>query len=370
MAELFKNIYNPVFFTTFTSAVKEIVTDFNTEAFLQTIYDDDWELKEYKQRMRHVAVSLKQHLPGNFNQHVTHILEIIQLLNSKGIREKSIEYMFFPDFIELYGLDNFTVSVNAFETITQFTSCEFAVRPFIIQYEKEMIKQLHSWSAHKHVSVRRLASEGCRPRLPWAMALPSFKTDPSSIIPILTTLKNDSSEYVRRSVANNLNDISKDHPEMVIQLAQQWLGQSKETDWVVKHACRTLLKQGNKEVMKLFGYSNIQSIQIASFKVHTPTVTIGDFLEFSFILQNQGKTPAKIRLEYGLYYLKANGNLARKVFKISEKMYPENSDSFIVRRQSFKLITTRKFYPGLHQVAIIINGHEFEALDFELGIRN
>ena len=102
------------------------------------------------------------------------------------------------------------------------------------------------WSKHKDPRVRRLASEGCRPRLPWAMALPDFKRDPSKILPILEQLKADSDVWVRKSVANNLNDISKDNPELAISIFKKWLGGNKETDWIVKHAARTLLKQGNK----------------------------------------------------------------------------------------------------------------------------
>ncbi|CAL2085860.1 3-methyladenine DNA glycosylase AlkC [Tenacibaculum sp. 190524A02b] len=366
MAELFKNIYNDRFFERFTNIVLAIQPNFNKTQFIKDIYTDNWEQKELKQRMRHITTVLNTHLSPNFEQNVELLIAVIQYIEQNNIKQESIEYMFLPDFIEVYGMNHYNVSVKAMEQITQFTSCEFAVRPFIIAYPDKMLTQMKAWSTHKHPMVRRLATEGCRPRLPWAMALPELKKDPTPILPILETLKGDVSESVRRSVANNLNDISKDNPEIVMQLAKKWMGTSKEIDWVVKHASRTLLKQGNSEIMELFGFGSIENIKITDFNIHTPKVSIGNYLEFSFKLKNISSPPSKIRLEYGLYYQKANGTLSKKVFKISEKQYDGQSTTAITRKQSFKIITTRRYHVGLHQVSLIINGQELEAFNFEL----
>ena len=366
MAELFKNIYNQKFFDTFIDVILQIKPDFNKKSFKNSIYDNEWENRELKQRMRHISVVLKNHLFEDYDKNIAFILKLISQLEKNNIKEKSIEFMFLPDFVELYGLENYNISVMAFEQITQFTSCEFAVRPFIIKYQEKMIKQMHLWSKHKHQMVRRLATEGCRPRLPWAMAIPSLKNNPVPIISILEQLKNDKSETVRRSVANNLNDISKDNPNTVIKLVKSWQGKTKETDWLIKHACRTLLKKGNFEVLKLFGFGAVDKIKINNFKILTPKVKIGTFLEFTFEIENTNNLASKIRLEYGLYYQKANGTLSKKVFKISEKEYSKNSVTKINRKQSFRIITTRKYHIGLHQLSIIINGKEFDIIDFEL----
>ncbi len=366
MAELFKNIYNQKFFDNFIVVILQIKPDFNKKSFYDSIYDNVWENRELKQRMRHISIVLKNHLFENYDKNVVFILKLISQLEKNKIKEKSIEFMFLPDFIELYGLEDYNTSVKAFERITEFTSCEFAVRPFIIKYQVKMIKQMFLWSKHKHQMVRRLATEGCRPRLPWAMAIPSLKDNPIPIIPILEQLKNDKSEIVRRSVANNLNDISKDNPSTVIKLIKGWQGKTKETDWLIKHACRTMLKQGDFEVLKLFGFGTVDKIKINNFKIITPKVKIGTFLEFTFEIENTDNLSVKLRLEYGLYYQKANGTLSIKVFKISEKEYPKTSITKISRKQSFKIITTRKYHIGLHQVSIIINGKEFDKNDFEL----
>jgi hypothetical protein len=167
-------------------------------------------------------------------------------------------------------------------------------------------------------------------------------------------------------VANNLNDISKDNPATVFDLVKEWKGVTIATDWLVKHACRTLLKQGNAEVMQLFDFSSVDHIKISNFQILTPVVKIGESLEFTFQLTNASASKSRIRLEYGLYYQKANGTLSKKVFKVSEKTYPENSSNTINRKHSFKVITTRKFHVGKHQLSIIINGNELEKFNFKL----
>ncbi len=366
MAELLKNIYNDTFFEAFLKPIPQLIPSFEKALFLKQIYDGDWENKELKQRMSHITTTLHAHLTNDFKKDVDTLLKLIPLLLENGFKADNFECMFLPDYIEVYGLEDYQTSVQALEEITKFVSCEFAVRPFIIKYEKEMIEQMLKWSKHDHAAVRRLASEGSRPRLPWAMAIPSFKKDPAPVLPILENLKKDPSETVRRSVANNLNDISKDNPETVIAISKKWKGQSVETDKLIKHACRTLLKQGIPEVMSIFGFGTIDKIETKNFQIATPNVSIGKFLEFSFKIKNTTSQPVKLRLEYGLYYQKANGTLSRKVFKISEKIYDGRSETTIIRKQPFKVITTRKFHPGQHQVSLIINGIELDKLDFTL----
>jgi 3-methyladenine DNA glycosylase AlkC len=365
MAEPLKNAYSREFFDGFLSELKHIQPELDTNAFLKRVYIESWESKELKERMRHISTILKDFLPESYDKAIGTIVELVERLKTSKTA-MSFVYMFLPDYIEQYGLDNFNTSIKAMEAVTQFTSCEFAVRPFLIKYPNEMMRQMHFWSTHENHTVRRFASEGCRPRLPWAMALPDLKKDPTPILPILENLKSDPSEFVRKSVANNLNDISKDNPELVIRLAKKWKGNSKETDWITKHACRTLLKQGNSEIMALFGYGSSEHIEIKQFKLITPQVKIGGDLEFSFHLQNTMNKKVKIRLEYAVYYQKANGTLSKIVYMLSEKEYAKKSTTPITRKQSFKLISTRRFHSGLHQVALIINGKEMEAHDFIL----
>ncbi len=363
--EPLKYIYNPSFFKLLTDALEEVKPDFESQNFTKDIFNKDWNQYELKDRMHHIATTLHSYLDSDYKIAVKTLLELIAYLQKNEVI-MAFEFMFVPDFIEQYGLDDFDTSIIAFEKVTQFTSCEFAVRPFIVKYPELMMHQMLLWTTHKHDWVRRNATEGCRSRLPWAMALPEFKRDPNPILPILEILKNDPSEFVRKSVANNLNDISKDHPDLVIEITKKWMGQSKEIDWVLKHGCRSLLKQANKEVLTLFGLGANAKIVVKKVDITTPVVKVKESLAFSFEVVNTDNKPHKLRVEYGLYYQKANGTLSKKVFKISEKKYAANSSTLIKRKQSFKLISTRKFHVGLHQVSIIVNGVESKTLDFQL----
>jgi 3-methyladenine DNA glycosylase AlkD len=193
-----------------------------------------------------------------------------------------------------------------------------------------------------------------------------LKRNPKPILSLLENLKNDPSEYVRRSVANNLNDIAKDNPDFVIQIAKQWKGISKETESILKHGCRTLLKQGNSEVLKFFGLIDNPKVELINFKIKTKEIRRGDNLEFSFSIQNNDTKTQFIRLEYAIYYLRKNGQLSKKVFKISERHLNPSDIIVIHRKQSFKIITTRQFYSGQQKLSIIVNGQERVIDTFEL----
>jgi len=357
MAELFKDVYCPAFYDQLSGVLTKVLPEFDSVKFNQLIFNDHFAGYELKQRMHHTAEVLHHFMPADFGDAIVALKSIIDELREQGIKEQSIEFMFLPAYIEMYGLDDYNSAVDGFEFVTQYTSCEFAVRPFILRYSTQMLAQMLAWTKHESRHVRRLASEGSRPRLPWAMALPELKNDPAPLLPILTALMQDECEVVRRSVANNFNDIAKDNSDVVVRVATQWLGNNELTDKLIKHACRTLLKQAQPEIMALFGFKQDQ-IKLTAMAIATPIVEVGDKLTFNFSIENTSHHAQKLRLEYGLYYLKKNGNLARKVFKISERMIAANAQEQITRHQSFKVISTRVFHLGIHKLAIIINGQE------------
>lgn len=364
---LIKDIYSPSFYNRFADTVAPIIPSFSKEEFIIRIFGDNFEHKEWKERMKHTTRVFHEFLPQEFAEASKLIMQIITQLRKDNFGEDGLAFIFFPDYVESYGLHDFEHSVIALEFITQFVSCEFAVRPFILKYGDRMINQMTIWSKHENYKVRRFASEGSRPRLPWAMALPALKKDPAAIMPLLENLKNDPSEWVRRSVANSINDIAKDHPGIVIDLAAKWKGISKETDAIIKHGCRTLLKQGHAEILKHYDLDS-ENITLSNFEILTPVVKVGESVEFTFSIQNLHTEAQTVRLEYGVYYKKANGQLSRKVFKISEKSYLPGSVVTIYRKQSFRLITTKVFYAGTHQLSIIVNGEEKGFHTFELSL--
>lgn len=365
MPEPLKNIYNPNFFEQFTRTVEKVLPQFRKQHFINQVFDAEWGNKELRQRMRHIATTLKDHLPGSYKENIAHIIRIIRQLENNGIKS-GFEYMFFPDFIEQYGLNDLNTSLKAMETITQFTSCEFAIRPFLLKYPDEVMKQMLKWSKHSSFHVRRFSSEGCRSRLPWAMAIPHLKKDPSPILPILENLQKDPSLYVRKSVANNLNDIAKDNAEVVIQIARKWKGNCQETDWIIKHGCRTLLKKADKNIYKLFGLTGKTNCAINNLKLDKAKIKNGERLGFSFSLNVVNKKDVKLRIEYMIYFVKANGKQSGKLFKLAENNYKAGNDYLFNRQQNFKDLTTRKHHPGKHKIAIIVNGQELATREFIL----
>jgi 3-methyladenine DNA glycosylase AlkC len=354
---MLKNLYGPSFYDILVIALNKVLPSFNEDKFKSLIFNEQFQHMELKERMRHTTLVLHGFMPAQFKDAVEVIYQLISELRQMGRGEDELAFIFLPDYLEVYGIDDYDAAIPALEFVTQFVSCEFAVRPFLIKYFDKMMPQMKLWSLHESAKVRRLATEGSRPRLPWAMAIPMLKKDPTLILPILENLKNDPSESVRRSVANNLNDISKDNPAVVLSLAKKWLGHGKETDAIIKHGCRTLLKQGHSEILSHYGLDT-EGLLVADFKINTPLVSMGEAVAFSFTIQNANTAQKTIRLEYGLYYQKANGTLARKVFKISERIYKGGEHTVIERKQSFRPITTRVFYPGEHQLSLIINGEE------------
>jgi len=365
MSTLLKDIYSRPFYEAFAGVLTRALPEFEKQEFYSLIFTLEFESYELKERMAHTANVLHHFLSPDFDEASLQVIDIISRLRHSGIKEQSIEYMFIPEYIALYGLEHFESSVSAMEYITQFTSCEYAVRPFLLNYEERMMNQMLSWSNHEDHKVRRLASEGTRPRLPWGKAVPALKKDPVPILTILQKLKKDPSEFVRRSVANNLNDISKDHPSIVLDIANKWLGISRETDAVVRHGCRTLLKQGNRDILLLFGFDS-DMIELAGFSIETPMIRIGENLEFTFSIINRDQKIRAVRMEYAIYYKRKNGSRSKKVFKISERDIEPGRNYEVYRKQSFRKITTRMFYSGEHKLSVIINGKESGAKFFEL----
>lgn len=227
--------------------------------------------------------------------------------------------------------------------------------------------QMLAWAWHEQESVRRLATEGCRPRLPWAMALLALQADPSPILPILEQLKNDPSESVRRSVANNLNDISKDHPETVLKLLNNWQDEgNQEISWITNHALRTLLKQGHPQALELLGFPSDPALSVQNLTIEPTTLAIGEELTFSFEVVSSGQEEQKLMIDYIVYLMRANGRQTPKVFKMSKRTLAPGQGIQLHKRHSFRPITTRKYYPGAQALEIQINGRRFGRVAFEL----
>ena len=359
MADQLKDrFFTDDFIQTLAEAIEAVEPSFDTAAFRRLIHKDDFALMALKQKMRHVTICLHAALPSDYAQALT-------ILRRVGPAFSGFNAMVFPDYVECYGLERWDLSMDALADFTLLCSSEFAVRPFIAADAGRAVSHLYAWSSSDNEHLRRLSSEGCRPRLPWAMALPDFKTDPTPILPILETLKDDPSEYVRKSVANNLNDISKDNPEIVLDICDHWLGQSPRTDWIAKRGCRTLLKAGNTRALMLFGFGDPTGVTVDNLALDNDSPQIGDSIRLTYNLGVEGEKPILLRQEYAVAYMKARGKPSRKIFQINEVEYEPGVYS-VTRKLSFADLLTRKHYPGAHEIAIIVNGEEKASIAFEL----
>ncbi|MCD4758305.1 MAG: DNA alkylation repair protein [Arcobacteraceae bacterium] len=352
--EPFKNIYNKTEIVKLANEIAVVYPPFELEQFISYIIDDVWEQKELKERLRTITLGLGEFLPTDY-------LESLEILKKVHHKFNGLFHLIFPDFVEVYGLEYYEDSIEALKLFTQNCSSEFAIRPFLVKYP-QLIETLKEWTKDENEHVRRLVSEGSRPRLPWGMALQNYKKEPIKVIELLELLKDDESEYVRKSVANNLNDISKDNPKVVKEVLKQWYGKSKNRDWIVKHAARTLLKAGDKEVMEIFGYRS-DDIEVIDL-IADDKIKMEEYLNFSFTIQSK-KTLGKLRIEYKLGLVRQNEKMGYKVFKISEKEV-SNTKLSVKKAHHFKYVTTRKYYDGIHTLIIIINGKEFLTKNFEL----
>lgn len=349
MAEKLKDTLFPlVKVQLFGTVLKEVYPEFESEKFVATVCDKDWPERELKEKMRHTSLSLHKFLPADFKTAVDILVSIVPKVTG-------FEAIVLPDYIEVYGQEHWDISLPALREVTKCGSSEFGIRPFLLKDLKGTMKYMTQWADDDDFRVRRFASEGCRPRLPWASGIPALKKDPSLILPILEKLKDDPEEFVRKSVANNLNDISKDHPEVVLDICERWQGNSKNTDWIIKHACRTLLKQGNKRAMLLFGFANPELMTVSNLQLSTTNPKIGDTITFSFELNLAIAKKQKVRIEYIVHFVKASGKTSPKVFQLKEvAMLPGNHS--ITKKHSFKNLSTRKHYPGEHKFEVVVNG--------------
>lgn len=339
------------------------------------------EALELKQRAEFIADEIHKKLPSD----LTFKYQIIKgMLHSKPhsnlkVSQQSDEnglcgwaMMCIGPIVAKHGLTDFDKSLNLLKEMTAYFSCEFDVRPFIIKDQDKALSIMSEWVNNEDYHVRRLLSEGTRPRLPWAMQIPSLINDPTPMMALLSALKDDKEEYVRRSVANHLNDIAKDHPELVADTAHEWLKDNtldskikKNREKLVRHACRTLIKQGHVKTLAAFGI-NKAKIELTQLNVLDEKINVGDYLNFEIAVRSLSNTPQKLVIDYLIHHKKANGKLSPKVFKWKSVTLADEECQTFNKAHSFKVITTRKYHPGMHGISVRINGEDYGYEEFEL----
>ena len=345
---------------TIANEIKSAFKKFNNKSFVETLITPQFLKLELKERINQTATVLADFLPSDYKK-ATEIL--IKAAPNLG----EFENWILTAYIELFGLKQFKVSIDALETLTRYSTSEFAVRPFMIAYPDKMISYLHKWSKDKNEHVRRLAAEASRPRGVWVAYLKHYIKNPREVLELLDELNADSSLYVRKAVANCLNDISKDHPELVIKTAKKWQKRNcKETDWIIKQGCRSLIKNGYPPVFLLFGFAENPKISINGFKLNKNIYRLGERLAIDFSIKSREKKQIKLSIDYAIHYQKKSGNLSPKVYKITERELSPGTT--LELKINHKLIdnTTRKHYAGEHCLELIINGKSIKKIKFEL----
>jgi 3-methyladenine DNA glycosylase AlkC len=270
--------------------------------------------------------------------------------------------------LEAGGGPAFDGALALLAELTPRLTSEFGIRPLLDADLERALPAVLAWTTHPDEHVRRLASEGTRPLLPWAKRVRAIIARPESTVDILHALRHDESAYVRRSVANHLNDISRGDPELAAAVAAEWLQGDPDarTRRLVRHGLRTLIKKGHPRALALLGFAPVAGVSVDGPRLDATTVAIGDGLRFSGTLSNTGAEPARLAIDYVIHHQKANGTLSPKVFKLTTKTLAPGEELSFVRTHSFKVITTRVYHPGEHTIELQVNGETFGKTTFGL----
>lgn len=373
MPEPFKNLLNKKVIAGMAGHFQRHWSLFDAKGFI-TGATKDLDSLELKARTERITEMMIEYLPDDFEKAGEILLASLGApldddisagtVDDKGIAGWAITPL--THYVGLRGHDHFDLSMTLFREMTQCASAEFGIRFFLLKSPEKTLSVLKTWTSDCNQHVRRLASEGSRPRLPWAMSLPAFIADPTPVIELLERLKDDDKEYVRRSVANNLNDISKDHPDLVADIAGQWMKDaSKEREKLVRHACRTLAKNGHKKTLKVLGFKPPR-IRQASIDILTPEVVFGNALAFAVTLCSGSNQDQYLMIDYIIHHQKANGRTSPKVFKWRKTSLAGKDTLRLEKKHAIKKITTRVYYSGLHSVEVMVNGVSMGKVDFQL----
>lgn len=368
MAEPLKNSFGPEVVETIADMFTWAWPDFDRATYLSVALDDFEEL-EFTPRARRVSDALAAVLPDDRSQALDIATKAIEypFPGDAPSGLASFLYMPFGYLASDHGLDDFERAMTLQYELTQRFTAEFSIRAFLETYPERTLVRLREWATDSSHHVRRLVSEGTRPRLPWAARLPAFQRDPSPVLELLEMLKDDPEEYVRRSVANNLNDIAKDHPDVVIEVAQRWWAEGDATRRrLVRHALRTLVKQGDEASLAILGFTADAPVRVEAVRCRPDEVRIGDSVRIEVDVRNPSKGHSALLVDLRVHFVKHSGKTSPKVFKgATLELAP--GDSRTVRKSvSVKQRTTRTHYPGLHVVEVLINGTTHPGASFTI----
>ena len=316
----------------------------------------------------HIAAALRKHLPAGYPQAVDVLLASASQPHEHRASGGMAAFLYMPHlfFVAQHGLNHFEDSMRAQHALTQRFTAEYSIRAFLEKHPDATLARLREWTNDASPDVRRLVSEGTRPRLPWAPRLRAFQKDPRPVLELLELLKDDSELYVRRSVANNLNDIGKDHPMLLTAVAKRWLrGAGEERRWIVNHALRSAVKRADAGALGALGYGSKAEVSLRDKRIAPLRPKIGGSVTVSFTLINKQARPQRVMVDLVVHFVKARGTGA-KTFKMKVLTLAPRARVVVTKKIGLQQLTTRKHYAGIHKVEALLNGRRTALGSFTL----
>lgn len=374
--EPFKNLINAGTVRAIGQHLRKAWPAFERKRF-EALALDGLEALEFKARARHLSAALEVTLPDDFD-HAADLLEraLAPLATVEGISgPRDLDaglsgWAVWPlgEYVAKRGLESPERALKTLHALTQRFTAEWPIRAFIEQHPELTFAVLREWASDPSEHVRRLVSEGSRPRLPWGLQLKGLITDPAPTLPLLLLLQDDPSDYVRRSVANHLNDIAKDHPALVAEWIEQHLPDASTTRRaLLRHASRTLIKKGDARILAAWGLG-AKLRGSASLTVSPRKMAVGESLQLSAVITSTAAKPQKLVIDYAVHHVKASGATSAKVFKGWSFELGPREKRHLAKSHSMKLITTRRYHAGLHAVDLRVNGEILATAEFDLSL--
>ncbi|MCC7052310.1 MAG: DNA alkylation repair protein [Gemmatimonadaceae bacterium] len=356
MAEALKHQFGPPVVQRLASELQAAWPAFDRHGFERDALEG-FEALELLDRGRHLGRVLQRYLPGAFGAAVDLQLATLPAVRVPETGMLAFRYLAHTEFIRQFGLPHLEDSLRGLHALTQVFTGEFAIRPFLEHHPAATLARLQEWTRDPNPHVRRLVSEGTRTRLPWAPVLRGFQRDPAPVLALLELLRDDPELYVRRSVANNLHDIGKDSPALLLETAGRWLdGASAGRRWIVTHALRTLVKRGDPAALTLLGFGGRARLELTAAAITPKRAVMGSKVVVTCALRNPARKAQRVVVDLRVHFVKAHGGTNAKVFKLSTIELAAGATVQLRKTVSLEDLSTRRHYPGEHRVELQMNG--------------
>jgi 3-methyladenine DNA glycosylase AlkC len=370
MAEPLKTFFSPALVRRLAASIARTEPSFPSRSFTRQATSglSDLELVE---RGKHIARTLAEHLPPEYPRAIDILIRSLgpEHATDELVGAGMAPFFYLPHvlFVAERGLEHFELSMRAQYELTKRFSAEGSIRPYIEKDPERTFATLRKWARDPNAHVRRLVSEGTRLRLPWAMRVAWLDRNPRRVLELLELLKDDPTTLVRRSVANNLNDLGKVHPKLLVETCAAWLGNaSKERRALVEHALRSAVKRGDAAALSLLGFGRKPAVVIESAELRPKRVLIGGRVSVRFALRSTLGKPQDLLVDLRVHFVKANGKGSPKVFKLERLDLPARGREDLATTVSLAVHTTRKPRPGRHEVDVLVNGTAIRLGEFDV----